>query len=133
MKKITPGEAKELNQNFVKTRSLAIDKAIGKKDAISSWFSLDDLREYIAYVESEGNAKGITINGLRVYFGSYSKNDKNPEKNNLSTVFFVPTQAKKGSMQKDGITAVGSSSDVVGIDALNYGGTGIPPSAQYPQ
>ena len=108
MKKITPQEAKELNQSFIETRSKAIDKAIGKKDAISSWYSLDELKEYIAYVEKEGKDKGITVNGLRVYFGAYSKNDKNPDKKNLSTVFFAPTRARKGSMQKDGIAAVDS-------------------------
>lgn len=133
MKKITPQEAKELNQNFVSTRTKAIDVAIGKKDAISSWFSLGDLKEYIAYVESEGKAKGITVNGLRVYFGAYPKNDKNPAKNNYATVFFAPTQAKKGSLQKDSVTAVVSSSDVEEIDALNGGHTGDPPSATYPQ
>ncbi len=133
MKKITPQKAKELNQNFIKTRSNVIDKAIGKKDAISSWFSLTDLKEYIAYVENEGKAKGITVNGLRVYFGSYSKNNKNPVKNNLSTVFFCPTKAKKGAMQKDGITEADGGSDIEDIDALNFGGQGDPPNGSYPQ
>lgn len=133
MKKITSQEAKELNQNFVSTRTKAIDVAIGKKDALSSWFSLDDLKEYIAFVESEGKAKGITVNGLRVYFGAYPKNDKNPTKNNYATVFFAPTQAKKGSVQNDSATVVITSSDVLAIDALNNGGMGQPPSAEYPQ
>lgn len=129
MKKITPVEAKELNQNFVKTRANAIDVAIGKKDAISSWFSLDDLKEYIAYIESEGKAKGITVNGLRVYFGAYAKN--NPNKSNLSTVFFVPTESKKSMAENEELVA--SSSDITKIDALNDGQTGNPPSATYPQ
>lgn len=133
MKKITSEEAKELNQNFVKTRTKAIDVAIGKKDAISSWFSLDDLKEYIAYAESEGKAKGITINGLRIYFGAYAKNDSNPNKSNLSTVFFVPTESKKNTLENDSVTAMAKSSDVVYIDALNDGQMGIPPSAFYPQ
>ena len=37
MSKINFKEAQELNQNFVKTRTKAIDSAIGKKDAISSY------------------------------------------------------------------------------------------------
>ena len=137
---ITPSEAKELNQQFIKTRSKELDKIIekldnkpNKKDSLSTWFSLEELKEYIAYVESEGKAKGITVNGLRIYFGAYSKNDKNPKKNNLSTVFFTPTQAKKGSIQKEGIMAVSSSSDIESIDALNLGQQGDPPSATYPQ
>lgn len=131
MKKISPEAAKELNQNFIKTRAKAIDVAIGKKDAISSWFSLDDLKEYIAYVESEGKTKGITVNGLRVYFGAYSKNDNNPGKSDLSTVFFVPTQSKKSLPEN--VESMASHSDITEIDGLNEGQTGYPPSATYPQ
>lgn len=133
MKKITPQEAKDLNQNFVNTRAKAIDVAIGKKDAISSWFSLDDLKAYISSVETEGKAQGITVNGLRVYFGSYSKNDKNPTKNNYSTVFFVPTQSKKNTSSEEGEVTAVQSSDIVTIDPMNDGGIGYPPSATYPQ
>lgn len=133
MKKITPEEAKELNQNFVKTRTKVIDEAIGKKDAISSWFSLEDLKEYIAYVESDGKAKGITVDGLRIYFGAYAKNDNNPNKSNLSTVFFVPTEAKKNTLESNGVNSLAKSSDIESINALNDGQTGNPPSAVYPQ
>ena len=56
MKLITSAEAKELNQNFIKTRSKELDKIVEKetgkskvKDAISTWFSLDELKEYIAF------------------------------------------------------------------------------------
>lgn len=131
MKKITSAEAKELNQNFIKTRAKAIDVAIGKKDAISSWFSLESLKEYIAYVENEGKTLGIPVNGLRIYFGAYAKNDSNPNKSNLSTMFFVPTQAIKSSLEREELIA--SSSDITQIDGLNDGQTGHPPSAAYPQ
>ncbi len=139
MKRITSAEAKELNQNFIKTRSKALDKIVevetGKpkqKDAISSWFSLDELKEYIAYVEAQGKAKNITVNGLRVYFGAYAKNDKNADKNALSTVFFIPTKPKVGSLQKDSIMLV-ESSDITDIDGMNGGTVGDPPSSEYPQ
>lgn len=140
MKKITSAEAKELNQNFIKTRSKELNKIVeretgkpNEKDAISSWFSIEDLKGYIAYVEAEGKAKNITVDGLRVYFGAYSKNDKKEDKKALSTVFLVPTQAKVGSLQNDGAAAVASSSDIEGIDGMNSGGLGFPPSAEYPQ
>ena len=133
MKKISLKEGVELNQNFVKTRSAAIDKSIGKKDALSSWFSIEDLKEYINYVEKEGEEKGITINGIRVYFGAYSNNMKNEEKNNLSTVFLVPTKlSRQGEMQKDGLRA-SENPDVEDLDGLNDGGLGNPPSSTYPQ
>lgn len=140
MKRITSQEAKELNQNFVKTRSKKLNKIVEKeeghpheKDAISSWFSLEEIKEYIAYVEEQGKEKGIDINGLRVYFGSYGANDKKAAKKGLSTVFFVPTEARVGAQQKDGLTSVEGGSDVDGVDGLNGGGLGDPPSAEYPQ
>jgi len=129
MNKITPTRAKELNQNFVKTRGKAIDRTIGKKDAISAWFSIDELKEYIAFVEKEGKQKGITVNGLRVYFGAYADTDIEIPKKNMSTVFFVPTQANLGS----GNGGDGDNSDIGDIDGLNNGGLGEPPSATYPQ
>ena len=137
---IKPSEAKELNQNFIRTRSKELNKIVeretGKpndKDAISTWFSLDEIKEYITFVEAEGKLKNVTVDGLRIYFGAYSKHDKKEDKKALSTVFLVPTQAKVGSLQKDGAAATASSSDIEGIDGLNGGSTGRPPSAEYPQ
>ncbi|RXP64412.1 hypothetical protein EC396_00080 [Lutibacter sp. HS1-25] len=140
MKLITAEEAKELNQNFIKTRSKDLDKIVeretGKpkeKDAISSWFSLDELKEYIAYVEAEGKAKNIDIDGIRIYFGAYATNDKKQDKKALSTVFMVPTQPRVGSLQKDGIAVAAPSADVESIEGMNRGSMGYPPSAAYPQ
>jgi len=137
---IKPHEAKELNQRFVKTRSKALDKIVEKetgkpndKDAISTWFSLDELKEYIEFVEAEGKLKNKTVDGLRIYFGAYSKHDKKASKKALSTIFFVPTQAKEEFLQKDDAAAVASSSDIEDIDGLNDGAQGYPPSAEYPQ
>lgn len=140
MKRITAEEAKELNQNFLKAKGKALDKIVEKetgkpkeKDAISSWFSLDELKEYIAYVEEQGKEKDITVNGLRIYFGSYSDNEKNNKKKGLSTVFLVPTQPRVGAQQKDGLTGDEVPSDITDIDGLNGGNMGRPPSKEYPQ
>jgi hypothetical protein len=136
MSKINFKEAQELNQNFIKTRSKALDKIVeietGKpkqKDAISSWFSLAELKEYIAYVEEQGKLKNVDVNGLRVYFGAYASFENDVSKKDLSTVFFVPTQAKIKSEEDGG----GDNSDITDIDGLNRGVLGFPPSATYPQ
>jgi hypothetical protein len=131
MKKISSEEAYLLNQNFVKTRAKAIDVAIGKKDALSCWFSIEELKEYIDFVELEGKAKGIAVNGLRIYFGAYAKNENNPNKSNLSTVFFIPTQSKNSALKNE--LAASSNLDITEIDGLNDGQYGDPPSAVYPQ
>lgn len=133
MKRITSAEAKELNQSFVKTRGIAIDIAIKKKDALSSWFSIDELKEFIATVEQEGKDKGVTVNGIRIYFGAYPKDDKKPKKDNLSTVFLVPTQPYKGLMQKDAAEVTEGGNDIEDLGGLNGGEMGDPPSKTYPQ
>lgn len=137
---ITSTEAKELNQQFIKTRSKDLNRIVKKEsgnpkkeDAISSWFSLEELENYITYVKEEGTKKGLTVNGLRIYFGAYSNNVKKQDKKDLSTVFFAPTIAKPATLQKSSSTLVESSSDIESLDALNYGQQGDPPSAAYPQ
>jgi len=133
---ISPTKAKELNQQFIKTRSKDLNKIVKKEsgdlkkeDAISCWFSLEELKNYITYVENEAPE----VNGLRVYFGAYSNTDKKQNKKDLSTVFFVPTKPKVEVSQNDKIAAVSESSDIDDIDALNDGTMGNPPSTQYPQ
>jgi len=134
MKRITSAEAKKLNQDFVKTRSKAIKKAIGKNDALSSWFSIDELKNFISDVEKEGKDKGITVNGIRVYFGAYPKEDKDKKKDNMSTVFLVPTKPYAGSMQKDGVDEGDEGgNDIEELGGVNKGSQGIPPDSEYPQ
>lgn len=134
---ISPEKAKELNQQFIKTRSKELDKIVEKldnkpkkKDAISSWFSLEELKNYIAYVER----KAPDANGLRVYFGAYDKKSDETKKSNISTVFFVPTRAKSDTSKKGGFCDPDEGgSDIDDLDGLNLGGLGDPPSEEYPQ
>jgi hypothetical protein len=138
MKLISAEKAKELNQNFIKTRGKALDKIVEKergkpneKDAISSWFSLEELKEFIAHVETEGKKNNINVDGIRIYFGAYAKTDKKVDKKALSTVFLVPTQPSVGSLQKEGAAA--TSTDIEGMGGMNDGQAGNPPSRSYPQ
>ena len=133
MKRITAKQAKELNQNFVKTRSKAIKKAIGKNDALSTWFSIDELKKFIYDVEEEGKAQKITVNGIRVYFGAYPKDDAVKKKDNMSTVFMVPTQPFASSLQKNGGDEDEGGDDIEGMGGLNMGTQGDPPDSEYPQ
>ena len=135
MKRITSAEAIKLNKKFIDTQGKAIKKAIGKSDALSSWFSIEELKNFITDVEKEGKDKGITVNGIRIYFGAYPKDASKPKKDNLSTVFLVPTKPYVGSIQKDGVDGEGNNggNDIEELGGLNMGGTGIPPEAEYPQ
>lgn len=133
---ITPAEAKKLNHEFIKTRSKALDKIVGnldnntkKKDALSAWFSLEEIENYITYIKQQGKEKGIEINGLRIYFGAYGKDTKQSKKKNLSTVFIAPTTQNTSLKTKDIEYFAASDTD---ISPLNLGGQGDPPSAPYP-
>lgn len=130
---ISPDKARELNQEFIKTRSKDLNKIVEKldskpkkKDALSAWFSLEELKNYIAYVES----KNPDVDGLRVYFGAYGK--KETKNSNTSTVFFVPTKPASEN-SKDISKSIGGSSDIDDVDGLNYGHQGDPPNLAYPQ
>ena len=125
---ITPKEAKALNDAFTERCEL-ISKMITKRpDNRSSWYSLKDLRAYLDYAEAQAKLNGVKMNGIRVYCGAY------PEKNGkagYSTSFIVPTMKRELDGEENGDGS--GSCDIPGGDGMNFGGTGIPPGANYPQ
>ena len=62
-----------------------------------------------------------------------SEDSKKPKKCDLSTVHFVPTEPKVGSMQKDGIDGGEGGNDIEGLGGLNKRHVGNPLDAEYPQ
>jgi len=103
-KQITPAEATNLCDSFDEKHNV-LTNLIGKEDNRSNLFSLEELKEYIAYLEnSAGN-----IDGIRIYSGSYKDS-------NFSTVFLAPTS--KGD-------------DDTKLNVLNMSANGIPPSKKY--
>jgi hypothetical protein len=61
------------------------------------WFSLNDLKEYIAYVESEAKAKNIAVSGIR--FHLIAENGS-PEAINLALCPTYETADSKGATQQ---------------------------------
>ena len=135
-KRISKDQAIILFDAFKNTKSKELNKIVkniskGKhdKDAVSSWFSLDDLQDYIDYLK----ASDPNVNGVRVYLGAYSEKE-HPEKKDecLTTVFMVPTKpgTSTGTMEKSGTMSVSSTDneDDPDLEALNGGTIGEPPS-----
>ncbi|OZV69962.1 hypothetical protein [Winogradskyella aurantia] len=131
---IKPAEAMALDKAFdIKHRiindSLFKQSADGG-DNRSSWYSIDEIENYIMYAKDQAQDLGYTLDGLRVYLGSYP-NAK--DKAGLTTMFFIPTGTKnisKGSF----LNAIQNQSpDIPGGDGLNRGSNGIPPGENYPQ
>ncbi|TXD54187.1 MULTISPECIES: hypothetical protein [unclassified Polaribacter] len=80
------GAKKELNK-YMK-------KISGGKDSISTnynWYKLDELKQYIAYIERISKEKDIEVTGFRIYPTSYPKNYSIEDLQGRQTLIFTPT------------------------------------------
>ncbi len=135
-KRISKERAIELFKAFKDTKSKELNKIVKnisngkhKEDAVSSWFSLNDLEDYINYLKTNDP----NVNGVRIYLGAYSDKVK-PKKDDecLTTVFMVPTKPGTSTGLAEKSTMVSSTStdneDDPNLEALNGGTIGEPPS-----
>ena len=132
---ITPDQAKALDANWTKSRKRAVDSAAGRPDNRSSWWSLEDIQNYITYAKNQSDSLGYQMNGIRVYLGVYPGNAPNG-KADYTTMFMVPTGRKMHSDSNFNLFNVlmqTNEGDIPGGDGLNDGGNGYPPGANYPQ
>lgn len=132
---ITYEQANKLEEAYKKNQHQIINKylsndGIAITDNREVWFSLDELENYINYVKKESTKNKLENLGLRVYFGA-KKDENNVYK---STIFFFPTNksnTKSGSftsLSKSSFSNEDSNINSYGIDGLNYGSSGRPPS-----
>ena len=128
---ITKEHAIELCNDYTPKYKAAC-KVADKQDSRSTWFSIEELKEYIAYIEDEGKNKGYNIEGIRFYLGSYPKNDKKIDKRNFTTLFLAPTGTKATDQKAMAVSQNTTSPDITEIEPLNFGNTGWPPHATYP-
>ena len=130
---ITPKQASALDEAYNLKHTIINDSLFKKStnggDNRSSRWSLDDIRDYIKYAENQTAELDYTMDGLRLYLGSYP--DKNGE-TGLTTLFFIPTGVKNTSQGSMIPLQIGSH-DISNADGLNIGGQGDPPAANYPQ
>ena len=128
---ISPEEAKTLDQAFNSRHALISDSIVKKPDNRSSWYSLEDMKNYLKYAENQSRELGYTMDGVRLYLGAYPSTPKNV---GYTTMFLVPTGTKsisQGSMLN--LTLQGGGGDIPGALGLNGGNDGEPPNANYPQ
>lgn len=108
---ISSTEAIQLCNNY-DTKNSNNKNLIGKDDNRSCLFTIQELKDYIKYLEDSGN----NIDGIRVYIGAYSNNQSRTSNNELTTVFLAPTS--------NGV-------DNTKLNALNWGEIGNPPKKKY--
>ncbi|MBO3098210.1 hypothetical protein [Gelidibacter pelagius] len=130
---ISPDQAKTLDQAYNERYRLISDSLVKREggDNRSSWYGLDEVRNYLNYAENEAKDLGYTMDGVRIYLGAHPNENG---KAGYTTMFFMPTgksnKANAGLldffMQSDG-------GDIPGGGGLDFGNHGHPPGANYPQ
>jgi hypothetical protein len=95
---ITYKEMSEMMYAYDKGAKKELDKYIkkesGGKDTISTdynWYKLDDLKQYIAYIERISKEKNIPVTGFRITPSEYPKNYTDKSLRNRITIIFTPT------------------------------------------
>lgn len=84
---ISVAEAKELCNNWVKTRASVLEQSSGAQDACDFMYSVSELEEFLAYVKSKSEEQGISDPGVRIHFAAYD-NDESDK----ATVILAPTK-----------------------------------------
>lgn len=132
---ITPAQAKSLDANWTKSRKRAVDSAAGRPDNRSSWWSLEDIQNYLVYAENQAESLGYEMDGIRVYLGVYPSNALDG-KADYTTMFMVPTGKKlhaEANFNLFNFSSFAPGSDIPGGDGFNEGQPGQPPGSNYPQ
>ena len=118
---ITVEKARELQENWKKSRAEEIEKGQGYQDTREFWYSLEELQEYLDYVKEESAKQDIKKPGIRIYFASYPKSN---EKKSYATVFLAPT---KGPSSEEDLEAAANQANNYDIDPFNLSHGGEPP------
>jgi hypothetical protein len=85
------GQRKVLNK-FIKKKSKGKDTIA----TLSEFFTISELKQYIAYVERLSAEKEIELTGIRIFTSAYPSNYKIPEYRNRVTFMLAPTAKING-------------------------------------
>jgi hypothetical protein len=132
---ITPEQANTLEETYKANQFAILNEYLNVNGDVAEdnrevWFELDEIKNYIHYVEEKSKTietidESGTL-GLRIYFGAKQMSLKRDKRDNIirSTLFFVPTY-------REGLRAAESNKNITGIKPLNYGNSGDPDDIEY--
>jgi len=130
---ISPAEIKVLTEAY-NPRYEAINDSIfrGVKggDNRSSWYSLEDLSNFLTLAEKQASDLKYTMDGVRLYLGAHPAVGNVP---GYTTLLFVPTGYPMGEEGAVFGAKQGGNGDIPGGNGLDMGEQGKPPGANYPQ
>lgn len=85
------GQKKELNK-YIKKKSKGRDSVA----TISQFYSIEELKQYIAYIERLSNEKEIPLTGIKIFTSAYPSNYSKKEYQNRISFILAPTTEIKG-------------------------------------
>lgn len=120
--------------NAYNERHTIINRALNIDDNRSSWYSLDQMRQFLDYAEFKAKGTKHEMDGVRIYLGASG------DGKGMTTMFIVPTSSSiptgekysKGSLFNLSLMARAGGGDIPGADGMDYGGNGNPPGSGYP-
>lgn len=133
---VSPSEIKTLTQAYndrYDTITNTFFKGVKGGDNRSSWYSIEDLENFLALAKQQAGELGYTMDGVRLYLGAHPTVDEVP---GYTTMLLVPTgyeKSSEGNMINSGLQKGGGGNDIGGANGLDQGESGIPPNANYPQ
>lgn len=99
-----------------------------------TYYTVEELEHYFAWVKQEAKEKGFDLEGFRFYFGIYPDDEELGEKRNFMTMFISPA-GRKAERQEGAVVKLPPmfyyAENISEIDSYNYGGAGDPPKATY--
>ncbi len=119
---ITVEEARDLQNNWKRTRGKEIERGQGYVDTPEFWYSIAELEEYIEYVKLKSGEQGVNNPGLRIYLGAYPSLG---QKKSFTTIFITPTMpmGDEKSLNEN----EGEQVNNYEIDPINESQQGYPP------
>ncbi len=114
---ISVEEAKDLEYRWQETRGELLEKGLGYVDTHQTIFTIQELRNYLDYVEQESVLQEIEAPKIAIFLGAYKRTEERPS---LTTVFLAPTKSVASGL---------NLSDEINydIDPLNNGVEPWPP------
>lgn len=103
-------DARQMHQNWIKTRGNQLDVVVGSVDKREFLFSLEEMQEFLNYVKTNTNGQEA---GIRIYFAAYDEKNKGE-----ATVFLAPTLGIGPTAENN-----------YDLEPLNKGVCGNPPKA----
>lgn len=117
---ISYDDAKKLEAEYLRTRYNLITETLGYKDARDFWFSLNDLKAYISYIEANA-PEGSSNLGIRIYNAAYPEGFDERVEPGFSTVYLVPTAVGASAGNGFAPPQNGQNHNLTNLRVMDYG------------